>query len=448
MNDVRGMPVSCSNAAAIDGFETALCSFHSYVGDPVASIDAVLAAHPDFVLGHLLRCAVLMAAGERRLVADAARSLQAARALDPSANDREKGLTAAVGALVDGEWHRACADFEAVLVEYPRDLFALQTAHVFDFYRGDAPNLRNRAARVLPQWNASEPGFAAVLGMHAFGLEECNQYADAETAGRAALDLDRHDAWAVHAVAHVLEMTGRIDDGIKWLQSRRDDWAPDNAFAFHNFWHLALYHLERREHDAALALYDTAIYPRPLDACVVLVDAAALLWRLHLDGAAIGERAVALADVWRRRWPQERGHYAFNDLHATLALCLAGDMAQTREIVAYLESVAGSGRGANRAMTAAVGLPLARAFVAFAAGDYHGAIDHALPVRDRAHSFGGSHAQRDVITLTLIEAALRCGRSNLARHLLAERAALKPESVWTRRQLARAAAGSRTQATV
>jgi hypothetical protein len=45
-----------------------------------------------------------------------------------------------------------------------------------------------------------------------------------------------------------------------------------------------------------------------------------------------------------------------------------------------------------------------------------------------ASRFGGSHAQRDVITLTLIEAALRGRQLTLARALLSERTALKPES--------------------
>ncbi|RVA84872.1 tetratricopeptide repeat protein, partial [Mesorhizobium sp. M7A.F.Ca.CA.004.01.1.1] len=42
--------------------------------------------------------------------------------------------------------------------------------------------------------------------------------------------------------------------------------------------------------------------------------------------------------------------------------------------------------------------------------------------------FGGSHAQRDVIDLTLIEAALRAGDGALARALTAERSMARPDS--------------------
>jgi hypothetical protein len=235
-----------------------------------------------------------------------------------------------------------------------------------------------------------------------------------------------------------MEMNGRIDDGIAWLEGRRDDWAPDNGFAFHNFWHLALYRLDRQEYDAVLALYDSNVYPRPLDVCVVLVDATSLLWRLSLEGVSLGARPDRLVEVWRNRSREERGYYAFNDLHALMAFCLANERDEARDLIAHLERTASDMRGSNGDMTRNVGLPLAKAILAFADGDYAGAIELALPVRDRASAFGGSHAQRDVITLTLIEAALRSNRLTLARHLIAERTTQKPASAWGWRLLARA----------
>ena len=438
MDDARGTPISYSNAAALDGYEAALRRFQSYVGDPVATLDGLLVEYPDFRAAHLLRAAILLTAGERRARGPALRSLAAADAIRTPPNEREKGVARALRLLADGDWHTACAVLDDVLVEQPRDVVALQMAHLWDFFRGDALNLRNRIARVLPDWDASVPGYSYVLGMHAFGLEECNQYPEAERAGRNALDIERRDGWAVHAVTHVMEMTGRIDDGIAWLDGRRDDWAPESTFAFHNFWHLALFHLDTQNYATILELFDHAIYPARNDACVVLVDASSLLWRLYLDGVDVGSRARIVADVWRGRADDERGFYAFNDLHATMALCAAGAIDEARDWNGRLDAVVSEARGANAAMTAEVGLPLAKAIVAFAEGDYAGAIGHALPVRDRAYTFGGSHAQRDVITLTVIEAALRSRRRNLARHLIAERTVQKPASAWGWRLLRRA----------
>ena len=78
------------------------------------------------------------------------------------------------------KWIDLGAPYDRPLVENPRDIFTIQTAHLFDFFRGDALNLRNRITRVLPHWTDGVPGYSYVLGMHAFGLEECHAYAEAE----------------------------------------------------------------------------------------------------------------------------------------------------------------------------------------------------------------------------------------------------------------------------
>jgi tetratricopeptide (TPR) repeat protein len=178
------------------------------VGDPVATITEALKLAPDFVLGHVFRATILMTFTERRFAEQARASVASAEALLPRANAREQGLVAAARRLVDGDWGAACRDLDRVLVDYPRDAFAIQSAHLMDFFRGDALNLRNRISRVLPHWSPSVPGYSYVLGMHAFGLEECNQYPQAEEAARQALALQPKDGWAVHAGAHVMEMQG------------------------------------------------------------------------------------------------------------------------------------------------------------------------------------------------------------------------------------------------
>jgi tetratricopeptide (TPR) repeat protein len=274
--------------------------------------------------------------------------------------------------------------------------------------------------------------------MLAFGLEECNQYPDAERTARRALELEAKDGWAVHAVAHVMEMQGRIDEGIEWLQSREQDWAPDNGFAFHNWWHLALFNLDKGDIDRVLHLYDTAVHPEPAVFALALVDATALLWRLALEGVDVGDRWESVADNWESRLEVERGHYGFNDLHAMLAFVSAGRTAAAGRLQLELHATALEGR-ASAAMTARdVALPLALGVRAFARQDFDAAVGHIEPTRDTAHRFGGSHAQRDLISLTLIEAARRAGRPRLARHVLAERQVLKP-TAWSERMARRIA---------
>jgi tetratricopeptide (TPR) repeat protein len=380
----------------------------------------------------------LLTLGERRFTEQARVSVTSAEALLPRANDRERGLAAAARALLDGDWGRAGGLLDRVLIDHPRDMLALQTGHLIDFYRGDAANLRNRVARVLPHWSAGVPGYSYLLGMYAFGLQESNQYGLAEETARRALALEAKDAWAVHAAAHVMEMQGRIDEGIEWLVSREADWAPENGFAFHNWWHLALFHLDRERHRDALSVYDVQLHQQPLQTALQLVDASALLWRLQLDGVDLGDRPAALADIWAQRLDTERGFYVFNDAHAMMAFTLAHRETEAAQLMADLEWTETHGSPTNRTMAREVGRAVCSAFRAFGQERWADVLAALMPVRDIAHRFGGSHAQRDVLTLTLVEAAIRGGQPAVARHYLGERVVLKPGSQWARRLLARA----------
>ena len=96
----------------------------------------------------------------------------------------------------------------------------------------------------------------------------------------------------------------------------------------------------------------------------------------------------------------------------------------------------------NRAFTSEVGHPAALAIIAFGAGEHHKAIELMRPLRSIAHRFGGSHAQRDLIDLTLLEAAVRAGDGPLATALAHERLALRPRDASARRALQRVRTGS------
>jgi hypothetical protein len=236
-------------------------------------------------------------------------------------------------------------------------------------------------------------------------------------------------------VAHVLEMQGRQKDGIAWMRGDTAAWSEDSFFKVHNWWHLALYHLDLGEIDQVLALYDGPIYGAPSPVAMDMLDASAMLWRLTLRGIDVGDRWNAVADRWA---PMARaGIYAFNDMHAMMAFVGAG---RTDLQKAVLESQAAvlKGQGDNVMFTRDVGHAAAKAIKAFGDGDYKQVIELIRPIRNRAARFGGSHAQRDVLDLTLIEAALRAGEHALAKALTAERLEVKPTSPFNRRLADRA----------
>jgi hypothetical protein len=102
--DARDVPVTCSSAAALDLFETALTQYQSYTGDPIATIDQALRQAPDFILGHVFKATVLMTFSEQRFVRDAGDSVAAAGPFLEGGNTRERLLAQAASKLVNGDW--------------------------------------------------------------------------------------------------------------------------------------------------------------------------------------------------------------------------------------------------------------------------------------------------------------------------------------------------------
>jgi hypothetical protein len=236
-----------------------------------------------------------------------------------------------------------------------------------------------------------------------------------------------------------MEMQARQAEGIAWMESRRDHWAQDdNGFAFHNWWHTALYHLDQGRVDRVLALYDASIRPAPTRVQLQMLDAAALLWRLHLQSVDVQGRWTELADSYEAS--AEDGFYAFNDMHAMMAFAATGRHAAAARLLAAVDAAAAS-HGTNAMMSRRAGCAIARAIDAFGRERYDEAVALLLPVRYRAHAFGGSHAQRDVVHRTLLEAAFRSGQHTLARALAVERTSLKPHCPfsWRLRHKAEAA---------
>ena len=298
LTDARGCLTSTPSSVSLQQYEQALELSLSYELDPLATIQKALDADPAFAMGHCLRAGLAIMATDRGALPLLAESVEAIEGLGRRATDRERAHAAAGRTWLQGDFAGAIQRYGDILLDHPHDLLALQIAHVGDFFLGASSMLRDRIAQVLPTWDTSTPGYGYVLGMYAFGLEETALYSRAEDIGRRALDINRRDAWAVHAVTHVMEMQGRLRDGIDWLTARENDWSVNNGFAFHNWWHLALFHLEAGNFARVLELYDQRIRSTPSEAPLEMIDATALLWRLELRSANVGDRWQKLAACW------------------------------------------------------------------------------------------------------------------------------------------------------
>jgi len=433
LTDRQGNNLNGANAEAVGLYDQAVEAFNIYRGDPTALLDNAIEAAPDFAMAHITKAHLFGLATEPDATNEARAILGNVRSM--WLNDREASHVAALDLLVAGEWTESALALDRHNMDYPLDIVALQSGHLMDFFRASSRNLRDRIARVLPQWSSDIPGYSILLGMHSFGLEEAGDYARAEEAGRCAVDLQPLDCWAHHAVAHVMEMQGRAEDGIGWMIAREPHWSGDtNFFKVHNWWHRALYHLDIGQVDEAMKLYDGPIRKDCSTVAMDLVDASALLWRLHVSGYDVGNRWAELAATWDTH--SDGRTYPFNDWHAVMAYLGAG---RENDVARVLSAFRGSADSSSEAEAWGrnTALPLVEGFAAFWHGDYEVAVQRLYGARLIANSFGGSHAQRDIIDWTLTEAACRARLSSFGEALAHERLALKPHSPINRQFLSR-----------
>ena len=399
--DLRGCAVSGATGRALELYEQALEALRLQRGDPLRLAREARREAPEFVAGHQLEAALLAGSRDPREVEAAGWAYARLKGLRH--NTREGLHTAALAAGLDGDYARAYGLYDRILAEVPRDALALHVVSLFDYYLGTPAATRGRTARALAGWDASIPGYHGVLATHAFALEECGEYAEAEQVALRAIELEPRDLRAHHALTHVFEMQGRSEEGIRWMGTRAGYWTASGPATTHLWWHLALHHQQLGRAAFALELYDRRIVGG--EKLSELIDASALLWRLHLDGHDLGRRFERLAAEWAPH--AEDAHCAFNDLHATMAFAGAGrwDLAH-RLLAAQIRRVSRAG-GMNHDMTRLVGLPACRALLLFARGDYDAAEALLRGLPPVAHRVGGSHAQRDVLQLTRAAAVFR-----------------------------------------
>ncbi len=397
--DARGIPLSGANTTAATAYERALAASRTWRVDADAALDGALRDAPAFVMAHALRAYLLICSRDPRCHRAAGPVLAAARHWP--ADRYEQLHLAAIGAALEDDLGRMRACLDELLDARPHDLLALQVSHSIDYMTGDFARMGARIGATLRRISAALPGYGSVLAMHAFALVETGDPARAEDVAQRALELDSRDARAHHAMAHVFEMSNRPEDGLRWMHAHSAVWSSGSTFVTHGWWHAALFHLERGDMGSALAIYDGQMRGPGSLALSDLIDAVSLLWRIRLRSQDVGARAVDLAVAWERHIDDRT--CSFSDVHAMLAFGLPGDGARVERLEAELvRSASRSTR--HGATTRDLGLPAVRALRAFVHGDMMVAIPLLASLPPVAHRLGGSHAQRDVLALTLLAA--------------------------------------------
>jgi tetratricopeptide (TPR) repeat protein len=431
IQDAQGHHLSGATAASVADYDQAVRAFNLVHGDAVGLFDRARETAPEFAMAHLGKAWVFAVANDPGLLTQATALVDSARPL--LLNEREAAHLAALSHLVRGARSAAVAVMDRHLMRYPFDILGHQGAALVDGFLGRFHWVRDRSARALPLWSKDRHGYATMLAFHGFGLEEAGDYARAEDESREAAELEPLSFWPHHTVAHVMEMTGRPEDGLGWMAARESLWSsPSHMNQVHIWWHKALFHLELGQYDEALTLYDGPMRATQRRLGVSLTNASALLWRLDTLGCDVGDRWRDLAALWE-------GHadgkcLVFTDIHAAMAELRSGQEALVeRRLKAMRETAASDVEAAGLYRT--VGVPVVEALTAFHRGAYDEALTLLLQTRWDLWQIGGSHAQRDVVDWTLTEAALRAGQRDVALALAHERLAARPRSAPNRRFL-------------
>jgi tetratricopeptide (TPR) repeat protein len=427
--DCQDHELTGATVDAARGVDEAVRAYVLSYGDPVGYLNAALEAAPACTIAVLMKGWVNALSNDPLGIAAALKIVDEARVM--SCNPREQAHAAALSLSTHGRWDEAVAILDRHLMDDPLDLLAHQVALRLDGFQGRFHLGAARSARALPQWSKSTPGYGMLRSFYGFGLEELGDYAQAEDVSREAAELEPFGYWPHHAVSHVLEMTGRPEEGLRWMEQRRPLWSTEkHSTRSHIWWHKALFHVELGQHAEALTLYETEILPTLRPVGTSLCNGSALLWRLEIMGCEADRHWHALAGLWEGRATGRIS--AFNDIHAAMTFLRTGQRSAFEVLVGEMRRSARES-GCLAIAYAEVAVPIVEALDRFTNGDYAAAVETLLPVRQELWRMGGSKAQRDVVEWTLVEAANRARDRGIATALASERLAGRPASVPNRR---------------
>jgi hypothetical protein len=391
LRDAQGLEVTTRSARAVEAINQFVDQSLRYGKDLEQTILDGIVADPTCALAHAYAAVHYLSWESSEGKKWAVPHLVAANRYQAKATEREQLFVRAISAWAEGAVDQAIAAHEVIVEKFPRDLTAIQQGQYHYFYRGDKEGLLNIAEKAGPVHQNNH----YLYGMVAFGLEQCHRLQEAEAVGRQAIALNRHDPWAQHAVAHVLETQGRLEEGIDWMESFADTWEHCNSLLYtHNWWHLALYYLAKRDIQKVLELYDTRIWGRackesPKDQ----IGAISLLIRLELSGAAVGDRWQELSPYLSLRIHEHA--LPFQDLHYVYALARSGQAEQVKEMLLSMENYVQL-KPSLRQLWTTVAIPAAKGMVAHAKGDWPGTVAQLETILAHLWKLGGSHTQREL----------------------------------------------------
>ena len=411
-NDRYGLPVSTSSAKAFDHYQDGMDRLLSYRVGAAESFAAAIEADDGLALAHAGAALYAYFLGDP----SASASIGKARDRVAGTSRREQQHVDALSTLMSGNGTRGLAMIEEHVREFPRDALLVNQASSTIGFGGRADREEYRLAfveRLAPSYG-DDWWYQSALS---FAYHEVGRFEESRKLSEASLAQYPANANAIHNLAHVWFETLDVDAGAARVAQWLAGCERRSPYYCHLAWHLAMFELHRGRPERALEIHErdiaNASNPR-----MTLMDGAAILWRLMLDGhAPLPWRP--LTDVARR---VARPGFVFGEIHAALAYAAAGDEAALSALIDGLRALDAKGHP----IAGPVALPLVRGIAAYTAGDYATALDYFEPIDADIHRMGGSHAQWEIFEETMVVCQLELGRYDDAMRLLRRRLARRP----------------------
>lgn len=392
--DAWGEPVS-GTSSSVAAWDRAWAKMLHFRGDPMDELEVANRDDPAFVLGPVFNAAYYVLAGTP---ADATQLRCEVERVDQrvdAAGEREQAHARALNHHLAGDYGRAAEVWDEIAAT-SHDFAAVRIAHDIYLHIGDTESRMRSSRSAADRWQPDDHGYGFVQGQLAFALEESGRLDEAEQVGRAALDLDPHDLWARHALAHVYETADDQQGALDLLDGPDALWHDQDALSTHIWWHLALRLISSGEYQRVLAIHDQEL--ADADTAFRLCDLTSLLWRLELVGVDVGDRWSLLADRWAAI--AERHTCAFIDLHACLVFLRLPEHRGAQPFFAGLAACHLDLGSENARTFGEVVRPLLAALRAHTGGDQVTAVSAFDRLAPAIHRIGGSNVQRDLVTLT------------------------------------------------
>ncbi|RYP81866.1 hypothetical protein EKO23_22860 [Nocardioides guangzhouensis] len=294
---------------------------------------------------------------------------------------------------------------------FPEDLYGLELV-IFLTLMSTDPDAQDAALARALRTQEAVGEHVVLLGFRAMMAQDRHRLDEAEGLASRALALDPSGFLGGHPMAHVYFEAGDHASGAAWL----DGWFPGTDqhadFGSHLVWHSALHHLALGNHEIALDRY---LHCARRAGPGGLVDGTSMLWRCQMHGLVGPGADPAETPVAQVVAPVvDRVPFTFVGVHVALGLATASDADGLRRFAANAAGFTAPG--------SAELLPgLARALASYVEGDHAVASDLLLAEEPHFLRYGGSHAQREVVEDTLIQALLRAGRLDEAATRLTAR---------------------------